>query len=30
MLTMENYPDFIGEGNSQTPETNMVGEKGKR
>lgn len=30
MLTMENYPDFIGEGNSQTLETNMVGEKGKR
>lgn len=28
MLTMENYPDFIGEGNFQTLGMNMV--RGKR
>lgn len=30
VLTMENYPDFIGESNFQTLGTNMVREKEKR
>ena len=30
VLTMENYPDFIGKGNFQTLGTNMVKEKEKR
>lgn len=30
VLTMENNPDFIGEGNFQTLGTNMFREKEKR